>query len=472
MWSRLINVLFLLVCCGLTTVSVPAIAQEKVHKLALISDIHFNPFEPASLSSLLAARPVEDWTEIFATIDNQKMSTWGEDTNFALLDSSLRAFAANTAGVELTFLVGDILAHEFEKKASEALGASITEEEARKLKQDTAIFVGERLAAQLPGRPIIFALGNNDSDCGDYQITPKGGFLSGTREMVRKLVGSELLTPGFDKTYSAGGYYVAQHPQLSDTKILVLNDVLWSEKYRNACGEGGDTAGHDMLNWLRDQLSRQEAAGGKVWLVHHIPWGIDAFSTNRSSKTECTAKTVPFLREPFSTEFLNILRKFSATVTTSIAGHTHMDDYRLLSGAGSVPLIAQKIVPAISPIYHQNPGFSVAGFTSGEAAIVDFSTYALGNLESASLSVPGEWREEYVFSETYGLSKYSTQSVAELIAAIEHGGEAETKYRLYFQVGHGNLPSEDMSAYLCAMKALEPDSFARCYCDNGSAPPK
>jgi hypothetical protein len=472
MWGRLTIVLFLLVCGGLTAGNDAVVAQEKVHKLALISDIHFNPFDPISLTGSLVARPVEAWPEIFATVENQEMSPWGEDTNFALLNSSLRAYAANTAEAELTFLGGDILAHRFEQKAREALASSLSEAEIRELKQNTAIFVGEQLAAQFPGRPIIFALGNNDSDCGDYEITPGGGFLSGTREMVRKLVGPQLLSDDFDKTYGAGGYYVAQHPQVPDTKIIVLNDVLWSDKYRDSCGKGGDAAGHDMLNWLRNQLAGQEASGGKVWLVHHIPWGIDAFSTNRSSKTECTSKVVPFLREPFSSEFLGMLRAFSSTITTSLASHTHMDDYRLLSGADATPLIAQKIVPAISPIYHQNPGFSVASFTSGGGEIVDFSTFALRNLESASLSVPGEWQKEYTFTAAYGLPEYSTQSVDNLIAAIGHGGDAETLYRRYFQVEHGSLPSEVMPAYLCAMKALEPDNFRKCYCDDATAPAK
>ncbi|MEM9634888.1 MAG: metallophosphoesterase [Pseudomonadota bacterium] len=471
MWRRLTNVLVVLVCAGLANGDHSAVAQEKTYKLALISDIHFNPFEPASLSNSLAARPVEDWPEIFAAIENQEMSPWGDDTNFALLASSMQAFAQNAAGTEVTFLLGDILAHKFEEKATAALASSTTEEELRELAQNTAIFVGELLAAHAPDRPIIVALGNNDSDCGDYQITPEGGFLSGTLEMVRKLVGPDLLTPDFDRTYRAGGYYLAQHPQLPDTKIIVLNDVLWSEKYRDACGVGGEAAGHDMLNWLREQLEKQEAAGGKVWLVQHIPWGIDAFSTNRSRETECTAKVVPFLREPFSSEFLKLLGNFSDTISTSIAGHTHMDDYRLLSGAGSVPLIAQKIVPAISPIYHQNPGFSVASFTAGEGAIVDYSTYRLGNLENASLSVPGEWQLEYTFSEAYGFSNYSDRTVAELITAIGRGGDAETLYRRYFQVGHGALPSQDMPAYLCAMKALEPDSYVRCYCDSEASSP-
>ena len=54
----------------------------------------------------------------------------------------------------------------------------------------TSNYVAEAIALSLPGKPIILALGNNDSDCGDYQIDPGGPYLAATRETVRRLAGS------------------------------------------------------------------------------------------------------------------------------------------------------------------------------------------------------------------------------------------------------------------------------------------
>jgi hypothetical protein len=157
----------------------------------------------------------------------------------------------------------------------------------------------DRLADALAGKPAIIALGNVDSSCGDYRIEPGGSYLVATRAMVRRLVGAERLEPDFDATYAAGGYYAARHPTVANGLIVVVNDVLWSTLYRDACGTDGLAAAQTMLGWLRDRLARQRAAGGRVWLVHHIPWGIDPYTTINTTASSCPAKVVPFQQEPF-----------------------------------------------------------------------------------------------------------------------------------------------------------------------------
>ena len=148
--------------------------------------------------------------------------------------------------------------------------------------------------------------------------------------MVRRLVGAERLEPDFDATYAAGGYYAARHPTVANGLIVVVNDVLWSTRYRDACGTDGLAAAQTMLGWLRDRLARQRAAGGRVWLVHHIPWGIDPYTTINTAASSCPAKVVPFLQEPFASDFLALLAEYRDVLQASFSGHTHFDDYRLL----------------------------------------------------------------------------------------------------------------------------------------------
>jgi hypothetical protein len=114
----------------------------------------------------------------------------------------------------------------------------------------------------LPGKPILLSLGNNDSSCGDYKIDPGGAYLAATREAVRSLAGAHLLAADFDETYSAGGYYAARHPTLADTTVVVLDDVLWSDEYDNACGTGGLEAATAMMTWLETNspMRRRPAA--------------------------------------------------------------------------------------------------------------------------------------------------------------------------------------------------------------------
>ncbi|MCP5001939.1 MAG: hypothetical protein GY933_25210 [Hyphomicrobiales bacterium] len=441
-----------------------AFAAEQYGQVALISDFHFNPFDPPNLAGALVIRPVEEWPEEFATIEQQAMSKWGSDTNHALLASSLEAFAKNAAEADFAIVVGDFLSHKFAKKAAAALGVASTDDKVRSLAEKTTIFVADSLSRALPEKPIIVMLGNNDSDCGDYRITPDGGYLAATRETVRRLAGSELVAADFDKTYGAGGYYGVRHPALPQIQILVVNDILWSARYRDACGSGDEAAAANMLSWLRDSMERQRDAGGSVWLVHHIPWGIDPHTTAYAREADCAEQVVPFLREPYATEFPKLLREYGSTIQASFAGHIHTDDYRLLTDAKSRPLVAQKIVPAISPIYHQNPGFDIVDYDRKTGMPEDYSTYYLANLDSASTAVPGDWRFEYTFTQAYGLAKYSAEDLAKLIEAVDAGGPASATYRQLYALRHEQLPQKDLPVYVCAMKELEANRFNECRC--------
>src|SRR5260370_32278803 len=121
--------------------------------------------------------------------------------------------------------------------------------------------------------------------------------------MVRRLVRAERLAPDFDETYAAGGYYAVRHPTVANGLIVVVNDVLWSTRYRDACGTDGLAAAQAMLGWLRDRLARQRTAGGRVLLVHPIPRGIDSYTTVKTRASSRPAKVGPFLPEPFAARF-------------------------------------------------------------------------------------------------------------------------------------------------------------------------
>jgi hypothetical protein len=450
----------------LAAILIPAAPQaaEPAGGFGLISDIHFNPFDPPDLAQQLSAADAEAWPAIFAGIEAQAISSWGSDTNYALLSSSLAAFASSAAETDFAVVPGDFLVHEFEQKAATALGVPATDDKVRDMAVKTTIFVADSLAKALPGRPIVLALGNNDSDCGDYEITPGGGYLAGTREMVRRLAGPALVAPDFDETYGAGGYYAVQHPGLKQTLILVVNDVLWSAKYRDACGAGGEAAAEAMMGWLRDRLAEQRATGGSVWIVHHIPWGIDSFSTVHSKADSCAAQVVPFLRAPYADGFIALLRAYRDIVQASYSGHVHTDDYRLLIDEGGEALGLQKIPPAISPIYENNPGFQIVSYDLATGLPTDFSVRYLANLSEASLAVPGDWRHEYSFTEAYGVPQYSAEGVAAMAKAVAAGGDAADKYRRFYTVSHDPLSAEDLPAYLCAIDHLDQASFTACYC--------
>jgi sphingomyelin phosphodiesterase acid-like 3 len=424
----------------------------------VITDFHFDPFEPPELATALANSAPAAWKATFAGARDQAMSPPGEDTNHALLAASLLPLAKEAVGADFVIVTGDFIAHEFNEKASQALGVAPDSQAARDMAVKTTLFVGDALAEVLAGKPAIIALGNVDSSCGDYRLEPGGGYLAATRTMVRRLVGAERLEPDFDATYAAGGYYAARHPTLANGLIVVVNDVLWSTKYRDACGTDGLAAAQAMLGWLGDRLARQRAAGGRVWLVHHIPWGIDPYTTINTTASSCPAKVVPFLREPFAAVFQALLVQYRDVLQASFSGHTHFDDYRLLIDGRGTAIGLDKVTPAISPIFGQNPGFQLFTYDRRSGAPSDFSTWYLANPGAAPRAA--DWRFEYTFTAAYRQPHYSPEAVKTVWQAMSNDSAT---YRRLYNVGRGELAGA-LAAYSCAIGHLDRPSFTACYC--------
>jgi len=449
------------------TISMSARASEPSGIIAVVSDIHLNPFVPRDLAVRLANSETAAWPRIFASVSAQGFSRRGEDTNQPLFASALGALSTHARNADLVIVSGDLLAHRFEELAAQALATSPTSNTVRALGAKTASYVADALRTVLPDRPILIALGNNDSECGDYQLEPGGAFLASMSNTVRDLAGANRLAPDFDQTFSAGGYYAMRHPTLAGVTILAINDVLWSTDYQNACGTDGIEAAEAMMGWFERQLSDARATGQRIWLVHHIPVGIDSYSTLQGpTGLSCPARATPFLKEPFASRFVTLLRDYASTIQAGFAGHTHQDSYRLVMDAG-VAVGVEKVTPSISPIFGNNPGFHMFEYNRHTGEVTDFSTWYLANLEQASAITPGEWRREYVFTEAYGARAYSAAAVkriADTILDPDDGEEARNSFRRYYRVSRGGIVPRELAAHACAIGNLDPSSYTTCYC--------
>ncbi len=458
----------LLALIGVAAISMPARAAEPSAVIAVVSDIHFNPFAAPGLAPRLVLSEPKEWPRIFASVSGQTFSARGEDTNQALLASALAALSESAAGSDLVVVSGDLLVHRFQEVAAQVLGTSPTSSVVKELASKTALYVADVLRATLPGRPILIALGNIDSECGDYRLEPRGAFLASLRDTIRDLAGPDRVAGDFAQTYEAGGYYAMQHPAVAGTTILVVNDVLWSTNYRDACGTQGMRAAEAMMAWLERQLSEARAAGRRVWLVHHIPVGIDAFATlHISGESSCPARVTPFLKEPFASRFVQLLQENAATIQASFSGHIHQDSYRVVMDAG-VAVGVEKIAPSVSPVFGNNPGFHVFTYDRQTGDLKDFSTWYLANLDRASTTTPGDWRREYVFTETYRQQTYSAAAVEQISERMrETGPEGErirSTFRKIYPVSHGEISVQALPAYACAIGNLTPASYSACYC--------
>lgn len=436
-------------------------------KVLFITDLHFDPFSNPSIFSQLDEGVVEGWNAIFSGID-QDLGSYGKGTTPWMFFSILKQLKAQAAGVDFVVFLGDVLAHDFNETYFNLAGTSDRDRmQAFTLK--TYQFFYSALSEALPGKRIIFALGNNDYYCGDYQVEPDGPFLSDLSPLVAShLALSPVEQQEFNQSFRRGGYYSMQLPGRQEHQLLVLNAVLFSIDYTNGCGKEPDVdAGWEQLRWLRSELQNARELNQPVWMLLHIPLGLNIFSTIHGHLVNGEISQVEdFWREEFASEMQQLMMEYSDVVQASFSGHTHQDDFRVIGDTG----ILNKIIPSLSPVFDNNPGFIVLSFGGESLERLDYRTYYLDLLANQDASFDREqWRLEYDFSSTYQVGHMSVESLAALNRLIYDEEWVRRKFEDFYDVSNAeNSPMSDgdrAQAYWCGQSQWSADDFLTCYYD-------
>jgi sphingomyelin phosphodiesterase acid-like 3 len=272
------------------------------------------------------------------------------------------------------------------------------------------------------------------------------------------------------KGFSEGGYYSVNLPApVHNARLLVLNDLFMSSKYATCSGKADATAAAEQLAWLERQLASARANKEKVWVMGHIPPGIDVHAPVAKMRDLCGgARPEMFLS---SEKLADELVEFSDVVELAIFAHTHMDEVRILRAEDGVRRTAPaknvvvKMVPSISPIDGNAPSFTVARVDRSSAALVDYRVFVASN----QTGVDATWREEYDYGQTYHEDEFSTASVSRLIAGFQAdpGAKTETSrdYIRNFMAGNASSLLELVwPQYVCGLSNHSAEGFRSCVC--------
>jgi hypothetical protein len=428
--------------------SLLVVSSASAETFLSVSDIHFNPFADPSLVTKLEAADVSEWESILATSTITTFSTYGSDINEPLFRSALGAMQQAIPKPAFVLISGDFLAHSFQKNyqqyASDKTPAAYTA-----FVTKTVAYVANALRKTYPGVRIYPTLGNNDSDCGDYAVAPNSQFLANFRDLWSPIVRSS----SFDRRFPTGGYYHADVPSFHNVRVIALNTNFFSTNYKDTCGKPGPDPGLIELQWLDAELQLARSLGKRVWLLYHIPPGIDVFDTVTYGGACPTPTTETFWKDEYVQKYLSITAKHRATIAGSFAGHTHQDEFRIVTGDFI------HITPSITPIFGNNPAFEIVD-VARNGDIRDYTAWHLPNV-----TVP--WAREYSFDQAYAKSSYDTASLTEIGAAIAKDNTTRQTYFNYNSSGNAKTTAEALAAwkgYWCGLTIMAASKFTSCYC--------
>jgi hypothetical protein len=417
-------------------------AADRATPWLVATDVHFTPFVGASkrLVGRLQKAPVSRWPELLART-GRAPSKYGEDTNAALFESSLRAMRRADPSPPVVLVAGDLLAHEF-RETYEKVAPHPTGRGYRAVVDKTIEYLAARFGAVFPRSQFVLTLGNNDSYCGDYRATPDSPFLLRTARAWAPLVDRGGRAPGFVRGFRRLGSYVARLPR-PGLHVISVDDVFWTADYENACGSPSEHPGAAQARWLRGAV-RGLPSGDRALVITHVPPGIDSFAT-----LEGPGPPVPLLTGQGQAALLGALRE--ASVPALVFGHLHMSTYRIGSGT---PMLG---VPSISPIFGNDPAFLTARI-SRDGVITDYTAHAL------DLGHPHpRWRREYSFDQAYGLPAFDVASLTRLQARLATDTAMRRAYEhRYVSGGKYAITEAQYPAYACGSVALEVKAFEAC----------
>jgi sphingomyelin phosphodiesterase acid-like 3 len=443
----------------------------------LISDIHFEPFfDPAKVPALAAA-PATGWKAILAAPPSsdqqirfadlqQNCHARGVDTSFALFDSSLKAVRSHATGAKFVTVSGDLLSHGFDCKFRALLPKS-TEDDYKKFVEKTLNYVIDELYAAFPAVPVFVALGNNDSDCGDYRLDAHSEFLRVTgNEVTRGFPAADRQAA--EDSFAAGGYYsVALPAPIENARLVVLDNLFMSKSYATCAGKADSSAADAQVAWLQQQLTEARANKQKIWVMGHIPPGVDLYSTMKRMGDICSRQQPAMFLS--SEKMADVLAGFGDVVQLVVFAHTHMDELRLLNDDTQPPAqskpVAVKMVSSISPNHGNNPSFTVAQVDPASAALVDYRVFTASN----QTGVDAKWTEEYDFARSYHEQDFSSSTVSKLIAgfAADPGVKAKTSLSYIDDFSAGS-PSPVLQIfwpqYVCTLSNHTAEAFKACVC--------
>ncbi|MGD1105674.1 MAG: metallophosphoesterase [Terracidiphilus sp.] len=454
----------------------PATNRPANFEALFVSDIHFEPFWDPAKAAKLKATPVGEWNAILAEPASedqaarfaelqQTCKARGADTSYTLYESSLRAIRDDASGAKFVVLSGDLISHDFLCKY-ERVFPKDRPGEYRAFVEKTIGYVMRELRGALPGVPVYAALGNNDSDCGDYQLDPDSAFL--------KEIG-KTLTADFPageraealRTFDERGFYSARLPApLEHVRMLVLDDLFMSRQYATCSGMANPTPAAAQIVWLEQQLDAARRGKEKVWVMSHIPPGVNPYATATKVLDLCSGgKPTMFLK---SEALPDAMSNYGDVIELAIFAHTHMDEMRLLKpAAAGAPAegVAIKMVGSISPIDGNNPSFTVAEIDAATAQLKDYRVIVASN----QTGVDTQWTEEYDFAETYKEDAFTATSEADLITEFKADPTAKTPAsQSYIRNFGSGSTARDISAfwqpYTCALRNDGADAFRECVC--------
>jgi sphingomyelin phosphodiesterase acid-like 3 len=253
----------------------------------------------------------------------------------------------------------------------------------------------------------------------------------------------------------------------------VLDDLFMSRQYATCGGKADPAPAAAQIAWLEQQMIAARRSHEKVWVMSHIPPGVNPYATATKVLDLCSGgKPQMFLNSEALPE---AMASYGDVIALAVFAHTHMDEMRLLKSAVGDPPdgVAIKMVGSISPVNGNNPSFTVAEVDAATSQLKDYQVFVASNPTGPDASLNSnagtQWSEEYDFAQAYKEPAFTAATVADLVAGFKADpagqSDASKSYIKNYSEGSAARALGGLwQPYTCALRNDGADAFRSCVC--------
>ncbi len=424
--------------CGHSNTPGPAPASS-VYQVVTVSDIHFNPLYDPTLYSSLVTADASQWAGIFQTSSATSPTGGGTDTNYPLLVLTLADMKQHMGASPVVLFTGDLLGHYIPENfycayykvnpctfnppnppsypTPDATAVAAMQQFIDK----TFAFVAAQIRAAAGNAPVICVPGNIDT----YQVTgmgPDNNFLANNASTVyNQLLNGSVDQETFLSTFLSDGYYAAQ-PLGAQLLVIGLNSNSF------VTGAPSSTQAGAELAWLSSQLASAQAAGQNVWILMHVPPGANSQGMAGDTPGQLDESNVSMNWDPgLQATFMETLTQYAGVVTLMLAGHTHMDEFRILPSGNVLEQL-----PGISPCFGNNPAYKLLTITQDTFQPTDYQSF---DYDLSATPMPTQFSSLYKLSSAYGSQGTLNYSLQQLYPQLVSNQGQRGLYTNYYSSG-------------------------------------
>lgn len=203
------------------------------------------------------------------------------------------------------------------------------------------------------------------------------------------------------------GAYSTKYPN-GNLRVISLNTNFYYRENFWLYQETMDQDPDGQIAWLVSELDAAEKAGERVYIIGHMPLGVeDAFHAGSNYVDQ-------------------VVNRYSSTIAAMFFGHTHADHFEISysnysSQDAAHASMVSYICPSLTPMSGM-PSFRVYDVDPETFAVLDTTTYIADMTNAAYQTTGPVWTKYYSAKEAYGsqLSPPVTDPAAELTPAFWH----------------------------------------------------